>query len=98
MLFRSTAGRLVSAKFPDNHFSHVFIDEAGQAQEPEAVVSLAGLAGSNTQLVMAGDPKQLGPVIRSSIATRHGLNTSLLERLMTMDMYNMDGSGQYDQR
>lgn len=25
-----TAGRLVSAQFPENHFQHVFIDEAGQ--------------------------------------------------------------------
>ena len=47
---------------------------------------------------MAGDPRQLGPVIRSNIAVRHGLNISLLERLMQMDVYNMDSSGQYDQR
>ena len=32
---------------------------------------------------MAGDPKQLGPVLRSPIALKHGLQISLLERLMT---------------
>ena len=92
------AGRLVSAMFPPDHFTHVFIDESGQATEPETVIAMAGLLGSGAQLVMAGDPRQLGPVIRSSIAGRHGLNISLLERLMGLDMYNMDGSGQYDQR
>ena len=93
-----TAGRLVSAMFPPDHFTHVFIDESGQATEPETVIAMAGLLGSGAQLVMAGDPRQLGPVIRSSIAVRQGLNISLLERLMGLDMYNMDGSGQYNQR
>ena len=35
---------------------------------------------------------------RSQLAVRHGLNVSLLERLMSLDMYNMDGGGSYDQR
>ena len=34
------------------------------------------------QLILAGDPKQLGPVLRSPIALKFGLQTSLLERLM----------------
>ena len=52
--------------------------------EPEAVVALSGvLAKQGGQLVLAGDPKQLGPVLRSSIALKHGLQTSLLERLMS---------------
>ena len=34
------------------------------------------------QLVLAGDPKQLGPVLRSPVAIRCGLQKSLLERLM----------------
>ena len=37
---------------------------------------------------MAGDPKQLGPVLRSPVALKYGLQISLLERLMsTMDIY-----------
>ena len=49
----------------------VFIDEAGHATEPEAVVPLAGIlsranqATGQGQIVLAGDPKQLGPVLRS---------------------------------
>jgi len=34
--------RLVSANFPAGFFSHVFIDECGQAVEPESVVAIAG--------------------------------------------------------
>ena len=39
-----TSGRLVSAGIPKNHFTHVFLDEAGHAMEPEACVALAGNA------------------------------------------------------
>lgn len=38
------------------------MDEAGQATELETLIPLAGLASSNTRIVLAGDPKQLGPV------------------------------------
>nr|XP_014347304.1 PREDICTED: putative helicase MOV-10 [Latimeria chalumnae] len=86
-----TAGRLVSAVVPQGHFSHVFIDEAGHAVEPECVVALAGLLSvmdpknnkAGGQLVLAGDPEQLGPILRSRLAIKYGLDTSLLERLMT---------------
>ena len=94
-----TAGRLVTAKIPADHFSHVVLDETGQATEPEAAVALSGLLGTAASLVMAGDPKQLGPVIRSVIAGKRGLNVSLLERLMdTVGMYARDVTGQYDSR
>ncbi|XP_022081525.1 putative helicase MOV-10 isoform X2 [Acanthaster planci] len=83
-----TAGRLATAKdFPYDHFTHVFIDEAGHAVEPEAIISLANLLNPNNprggQVVLAGDPKQLGPILRSPLALEHGLELSLLERLMT---------------
>eukprot|EP00092_Neocalanus_flemingeri_P108624 GFUD01139505.1.p1 GENE.GFUD01139505.1~~GFUD01139505.1.p1 ORF type:complete len:1236 (+),score=447.39 GFUD01139505.1:45-3752(+) len=89
-----TAGRLVSAQFAKDHFTHVFIDESGQATEPESVIALAGLVSTRGQVVMAGDPKQLGPVIRSNMGVKHGLNISLLERLMAMELYSKD----YDRR
>lgn len=83
-----TAGKLVSAVFPPNHFKHIFIDEAGQATEPESCIALGGLVSAeHGRLVMAGDPHQLGPVVRSSLAERRGLSVSLLERLMGNPLY-----------
>nr|XP_056700824.1 helicase MOV-10 [Euleptes europaea] len=85
-----TAGRLVSADFPRGHFSHVFIDESGHAVEPESLIAIAGLLAmmdpktnaKGGQLVLAGDPQQLGPILRSPLAIEYGLELSLLERLM----------------
>ncbi|NXD43233.1 SDE3 helicase, partial [Copsychus sechellarum] len=97
-----TAGRLVSANFPPGFFSHVFIDECGRAVEPESVVAIAGLLApmdqktnpNGGQLVLAGDPKQLGPVLTSPLAIQHGLGTSLLERLMLHNpLYQKSGGG-----
>uniref|UniRef100_A0A4W3IM21 RNA helicase n=1 Tax=Callorhinchus milii TaxID=7868 RepID=A0A4W3IM21_CALMI len=102
-----TAGRLASARFPRGHFSHVFIDEAGHAVEPECVIAVAGLLDpmdleSNRdggQLVLAGDPKQLGPILRSPIAIEHGLDLSLLERLMNKNsLYQRDPDSGYNKQ
>uniref|UniRef100_A0A452UJN8 RNA helicase n=1 Tax=Ursus maritimus TaxID=29073 RepID=A0A452UJN8_URSMA len=83
-----TASRLVSAQFPIDHFTHIFIDEAGHSMEPESLVAIAGLMevketdNPGGQLVLAGDPRQLGPVLRSPLTQKHGLGYSLLERLV----------------
>ena len=73
--------RLVSSGIPDQHFTHVFIDEAGQSLQPECVVPLAGMFSTETsgggQLVLAGDPQQLGPVLRSPVAIKVRRNLRL---------------------
>ncbi|XP_065103211.1 putative helicase mov-10-B.1 [Paramisgurnus dabryanus] len=94
-----TAGRLVSGGFHVGHFTHIFVDEAGHAVEPETIISVAGLLNAEDgQLVLAGDPKQLGPILRSPFAIKYGLGLSLLERLMTKnDLYQKETTG-YDNR
>jgi len=77
------------------HFTHVFVDEAGQAMEPECMIPMLSivLGGKNTRVVLSGDPMQLGPVIRSPSAKLSNVKSpvrnppslmmSMLERLMT---------------
>lgn len=76
--------------FIRGHFSHIFVDEAGQASEPEALIAIKSLANENTNVILSGDPKQLGPIIRSDVAIRLGLGISFLDRLTNMPLYDED--------
>ncbi|XAR54698.1 RNA helicase [Bertholletia excelsa] len=76
------------------HFSYIFLDEAGQASEPETMVPISQLCNRRTTVVLAGDPMQLGPVIHSKDAETLGLGTSYLERLFQCKYYEM-GDGNY---
>eukprot|EP00069_Balaena_mysticetus_P000571 bmy_14630T0 len=42
------------------------------------------------EIVLAGDPMQLGPVIKSRLAMAYGLHVSMLERLMSRPAYLRD--------
>lgn len=48
------------------------------------------------QLVLAGDPRQLGPVLRSPLAQKHGLGYSMLERLLTYNSLYKKGPNGYN--
>nr|CAD7574824.1 unnamed protein product [Timema californicum] len=108
-----SSGRLVPEPSDDDEvyhknypFTHIFVDECGQAQEPESLVPVAGILEppcprnpGGGQLVLAGDPLQLGPVC-NSMRAQQWLEVSLLERLMsTCELYkrNADEDG-YDNR
>lgn len=73
---------------PRGHFTHIFIDEAGQATEPEAMIAVKTMADNTTNVILSGDPKQLGPIIRSPVARDLGLEISYIERLMKMNVYD----------
>jgi helicase MOV-10 len=94
--FRVVVATCISASLPyclgigQGHFNHIFIDEAGQALEPEAMIAIRTMAGVHTNVVLSGDPRQLGPIVRSRVAAGLGLSTSYLDRLMSRDVYNLD--------
>jgi ATP-dependent RNA/DNA helicase IGHMBP2 len=61
-------------------YATVLIDEAGQALEPACWIPLL----KAPRLVLAGDHCQLPPTIRSEEAARKGLNTTLLEKCVSL--------------
>ncbi|XP_066526077.1 RNA helicase Mov10l1 [Hoplias malabaricus] len=89
----SSAGLFYQIGLRVGHFTHVFLDEAGQATEPESLIPLGLLSERTGQIVLAGDPKQLGPVVKSKIAEAFGLGLSLLERLMARSLYSCSEKG-----
>ncbi|XP_042346930.1 putative helicase mov-10-B.2 [Plectropomus leopardus] len=95
-----TAGRLVTGGIPPNHYTYIFVDEAGQATETECIIPLGGLLiPHRCQVVLAGDPKQLGPIITSKVAEKHGMDVSLLERLMNdNDLYKQHETQGFNNR
>ncbi|NXE79467.1 M10L1 helicase, partial [Cochlearius cochlearius] len=86
----SSAGMLYQTEIRLGHFTHVILDEAGQASEPESLIPIGLVSEANGQIILVGDPKQLGPVIKSKIALTFGLNISLLERLTSREIYLRD--------
>ncbi|KAK7251838.1 hypothetical protein RIF29_35399 [Crotalaria pallida] len=62
-------------------FHQVLIDESTQATEPECLIPL--VLGVQ-QVVLVGDPRQLGPVINCKKAEHAGLARSLFERLVLL--------------
>uniref|UniRef100_UPI003AABEA36 putative helicase mov-10-B.1 n=1 Tax=Centroberyx gerrardi TaxID=166262 RepID=UPI003AABEA36 len=95
-----TASRLVTGGIPPGHYTHIFVDEAGQAAETECIIPLAGLLKAKTgQVVLVGDPKQLGPIISCSMARKCGMEVSLLERLMrNVHVYKKNERGAFNNR
>ena len=53
--------------------------------EPECLVPIS--VAPHSKVVLAGDPKQLGPVVKSRMAKHFGFGVSLMERLMGCEAY-----------
>ncbi|KAI8910293.1 P-loop containing nucleoside triphosphate hydrolase protein [Gorgonomyces haynaldii] len=81
-------------------WTHLFIDEAGQATEPQTVIAIATVLNvhSLVHVILCGDPKQLGPILYSRRARENGLGTSLIERLCENKLYAQDLSKQDNDR
>ena len=90
----SSTGLLQTLNVPARHFSHIVIDEAAQADEPLAMIPIANFSTGSTNIILAGDPHQLGPVIKSPTASTAGLGRSYLDRLMRIrQVYGLDTQG-----
>ncbi len=64
----------------DRKFGTVVVDEAAQALEPAMWIALQRAK----RLIMAGDPFQLPPTVKSRAAERAGLNITMMERLLPL--------------
>jgi helicase MOV-10 len=87
------AARFAYFGVPPGFFDVLLVDEAGHATEPEVIAVAATLLDTNkesSQVVLAGDPKQLGPVITSEVARSFGMSVSYMERLSIMALYSYD--------
>ncbi|KAK0191971.1 P-loop containing nucleoside triphosphate hydrolase protein [Armillaria mellea] len=84
-----SAGALPCLGVKPGHFACIFIDEAGQGKEPEVMIPIKGLANKHTNVVLAGDLKQLGPVVHARLARDQGLKESYLARLMQRPCYGL---------
>ncbi|XP_058464088.1 putative helicase MOV-10 isoform X2 [Malaya genurostris] len=85
----TTAGRLVQANIVKNHFTYIFIDEAGSAKEISTLVPIIGLAINeetiHASIILAGDPKQLGPVIQYDYLNQTTHSVSMMERMLNFE-------------
>lgn len=86
----STFGSLLQMKFRSGHFTHVIVDEAGQCTETEIAIPISLIDRDDGQIILAGDPHQLGPIVLSPYAKRRGLDKSLLQRLLDRIPYHKD--------
>jgi superfamily I DNA and/or RNA helicase/exoribonuclease R len=75
-----TSTQLLDVGLGSGFFTHIVIDEAAQATEPESVAALA-LAEPNTVIVLAGDCRQINPPVQSPWSRRGKLQRSLFRRL-----------------
>lgn len=80
-----TSDSLRRLQLPEDYFTHVFIDEAAQALEVEAIMPLL-LATANTRIVLAGDHLQV--IAKMYFERLEVLCDIIIELKLTVHSYN----------
>lgn len=80
--------RLSIMEVSKNKFTHLIVDEAGQCSETEMLPALTMMGNKNCQMILAGDDKQLGPVVLCEDLQESGFEESCFERLMKFPLYD----------
>ncbi|XP_059050949.1 probable RNA helicase armi isoform X2 [Achroia grisella] len=83
-------GALSLMGLPKGHFTHIIVDEAGQATEPEVMIPMTFTDKDNGQIILAGDPMQLGPVVMSKYCQYFNMSESYLSRILETFPYQKD--------
>lgn len=83
-------GTLAQTEISRGHFTHVIVDEAGQATEPEIMIPLTFIDKNSGQIIIAGDPMQLGPHVLSMYAEEYGMSESYMSRILKTLPYQRD--------
>lgn len=92
-----SSARIHASGLPAGHFTHIFLDSAGQASEPETMVPIANFATEETVVVVSGSLRQLAHQISCPMAREFGLSKSYLERLTELPFYSL-GDGEVNQQ
>lgn len=87
-----SVGHFYSLNVPLTHFTHLITDESGQCFESEAIVPISLMEHQNSQIILAGDDKQLGPVVQWPMLEECGFGISLFERLMVNRFYDSESA------
>uniref|UniRef100_A0A914XVI3 RNA helicase n=1 Tax=Panagrolaimus superbus TaxID=310955 RepID=A0A914XVI3_9BILA len=77
------------------HFSHIILDEASQSEEIESLTPLALYASAETRVIIAGDPKQLGPIVLSDTLVNDPelrVDGTILKRLQSTEVFGGNSS------
>lgn len=89
------AGRL--GKVSSNLFDYMFIDECASCSEPYVNIPLSIAMNKGKpftpSIVLLGDPKQLGQIMRTFHSERFGFNISMMERVMNLPKYKFGKDG-----
>lgn len=80
-----------------NLYTHLFIDEVAASTEVEALMPITSVLTPKSCLIIAGDHKQLGPILKSKRAEELRLGVSLMDRLLERECYRVNtDTGNYD--